>query len=91
MNPTGALLYQPFLTGQPPAAPPASGIRGGIDIIDTQSGELRARIFLPEPFAMLATDTDALHGSFLAIDETGQRIFALTTSGLTIVQLAQAP
>jgi hypothetical protein len=40
---------------------------------------------------MLSTDTDALHGSFLAIDETGQRIFALTTSGVTILQLASIP
>jgi hypothetical protein len=40
---------------------------------------------------MLSTDTDALHGSFLAVDENGQRIFALTSSGLTILQLAQVP
>jgi len=46
---------------------------------------------LPEPLAMLSTDIDALHGVFLAVDENGQRIFALTTSGLTIVQLANVP
>jgi len=46
---------------------------------------------LPEPLAALSTDLDALHGSFLAIDENGQRIFALTTSGLTIIQLADVP
>ncbi len=40
---------------------------------------------------MLSTDVDAQHGSFLAIDENGQRIFALTTSGLTVVQLASVP
>ena len=91
MHPTGALLYQPFLTGTPPAAPPAANIQGGIDIIDTHSGCLRLRLFLPEPLAMLSSDVDALHGSFLAIDENGQRIFALTTSGLTIVQLATVP
>jgi hypothetical protein len=39
----------------------------------------------------LSTDLDALHGSFLAVDETGQRIFALTTSGLTVLQLATVP
>jgi len=32
----------------------------------------RRRIFLPEPFAMLSTDTDGQHGSFLTIDENGQ-------------------
>jgi len=41
------------------------------------------------------TDVDALHGEFLAIDENGQRLFAITSldgspqnAALTIVQLA---
>jgi hypothetical protein len=46
---------------------------------------------LPEPTAMLSADVDGLHGSFLAIDENSQRIFALTASGLTVVQLAPVP
>jgi hypothetical protein len=91
LHPTGALLYQPFLTGPAPAAPPATGIQGGVDILDAHTGLLRLRIFLPEPLATLSTDIDALHGSFLAVDENGQRIFALTTSGLTVVQLADVP
>src|SRR4029077_9265777 len=91
LHPTGALLYQPFLTGPAPAAPPATAIQGGIDILDAHTGLLRLRIFLPEPLATLSTDIDALHGSFLAVDENGQRIFALTTSGLTVVQLAIVP
>jgi len=91
LHPTGALLYQPFLTGPAPAAPSATGIQGGVDILDAHTGRLRLRIFLPEPLAALSTDLDALHGSFLAVDETGQRIFALSTSGLTVVQLATVP
>lgn len=91
LHPSGALLYEPFLDGPPPAAPPATGIHGGIDIRDAHSGRLRLRIYLPEPFAMLSTDTDGLHGDFLAIDENGQRLFALTTSGLTVVKLSSVP
>jgi IPT/TIG domain len=91
VHPTGALLYQPFLTGPAPAAPPAVGIQGGVDILDAHTGRLHLRIFLPEPLAALSTDLDALHGSFLSIDENGQKIFALTTSGLTVVQLATVP
>lgn len=34
---------------------------------------------------------DGLHGAFLTIDENGQRLVALTTSGLSIVQLANVP
>jgi hypothetical protein len=91
MHPTCAMIYQPFLNGPAPAAPPAVGVQGGVDILDAHSGRLRRRIFLPEPFAALSTDTTALLGQFLAIDENGQRIFAITTSGLTVVQLASVP
>jgi hypothetical protein len=45
-------------------------------------------VYLPEPFL---TAADALHGSFLATDEWGQKIFALTQSGLTVVELASVP
>jgi len=91
LHPSGALLYQPFLTGPAPAAPSTIGIQGGVDILDAHTGLLRLRIILPEPLATLSADIDALHGSFLAIDENGQRIFALTTSGLTVIQLTTVP
>src|SRR5712691_300742 len=90
-HPSGALIYQPFLTG----APASPGARGGIDIFDAHSGALRLRIFLPQQFM---TDVDGLHGSFLATDENGQRLFAMTSSdgtpqnaALTVVQLAVVP
>jgi hypothetical protein len=91
LHPSGALIYQPFLTG----APGAAATRGGIDILDSRTGTLRLRIFLPQQFL---TDIDGLHGSFLAVDETGTRLFALTSSdgtaqnaAVTIVQLASVP
>jgi IPT/TIG domain len=44
------------------------------------------------------TDVDGLHGCFLAIDENGQRLFAITSedgtiqnAGVTIVTLASVP
>jgi hypothetical protein len=91
LHPSGSLLYDPFLDGPPPAAPPATGIHGGIDIRGAQSGQLRLRVYLPEPFAMLNTDVDGLHGGFLTTEMYGQHLFALTTNGLTIVQLANVP
>jgi hypothetical protein len=91
LHPSGALLYEPFLDGAPPPTPPATGIHGGVDIRDAHSGQLRMRVYLPEPFAMLSTDTDDLHGTFLTVDENGQRLFALTTSGLTVLQFASVP
>jgi IPT/TIG domain len=91
MHPSGALVYEPFLDGAAPSAPPAAGIHGGIDIRDAHNGRLRLRVMLPEAFAMLSTDVDGLHGSFLTVDENGQRLFAVTTSGLTVVQLNNVP
>jgi hypothetical protein len=91
LHPSGALIYQPFLTG----APASPGVKGGIDILDAHSGGLRLRLFLPQQFL---TDVDGLHGDFLAIDENGQRLFAMTSfdgppqhAALTIVQLAVVP
>jgi hypothetical protein len=62
---------------------------------DAHSGARRLRIFLPQQFL---TDVDGLHGDFLATDENGQRLFAITSSdgtpqhaALTIVQLAAVP
>jgi hypothetical protein len=91
LHPSGALVYVPFLTGPAPAAAPFTGLEGGVDILDAHTGRLRLRVILPEPLAMLSTDVDGLHGRFLAIDENGQRIFALTASALTVVQLARVP
>ena len=91
LHPSGALLYQPFLTGVPGSA----GVKGGVDILDAHSGILRLRVSLPQQFMM---DIDALHGSFLAIDENGQRLFAITSSdgtpqnaSVTVIQLAAVP
>jgi IPT/TIG domain len=91
LHPSGALIYQPFLT----AAPGSAGVKGGIDILDAHSGVLRLRLFLSQ---QLLTDVDGLHGSFLTTDEDGQRLFALTSSdgspqnaALTVLQLSSVP
>ncbi|MGB2590752.1 MAG: IPT/TIG domain-containing protein [Candidatus Acidiferrum sp.] len=91
LHPTGALLYQPFLTG--PAG--NAGVQGGVDILDAHTGSLRLRILLPQQFM---TDVDGLHGSFLAVDENGQRLFCITSTdgtaqnaGITVVTLAKVP
>src|SRR5277367_6135850 len=91
LHPSGALIYQPFLTG--PAG--NAGVKGGIDILDAHNGALRLRILLPQ---QLMTDVDGLHGGFLTTDENGQRLFAITSTdgtaqnaGITIVTLANVP
>ncbi len=91
LHPSGALIYQPFLTG--PAGNP--GVKGGVDIFDAHSGALRLRILLAQ---QLMTDVDGLHGSFLTTDENGQRLFAITSTdgtaqnaGVTVIALANVP
>src|SRR5260370_40446096 len=76
LHPSGALIYQPFLTGPSGSA----GVKGGIDILDAHSGALRLRIFLSQQFM---TDVDCLHGGFLATDANGQRLFSITSSDVT--------
>jgi hypothetical protein len=83
IHPSGALTYEPFLTGAPPSAPPATGIQGGVDIRDAHSGQLRLRVYMPEPFAMLNTDVNGLHGAFLTTDENGQRLVPLGIGSLS--------
>jgi hypothetical protein len=73
------------------ACPCLHGIRGGVDIRDAHNGALSVRVYLPEPLAMLSTDIDGLHGGFLTVDEHGQRLFAVTTSGLSVANLANVP
>jgi hypothetical protein len=91
LHPSGALLYQPFLTG--PAG--TAGIQGGVDILDVHTGALRLRILMHQQFM---TDVDGMHGSFLTTDENGQRLFAITSkdgtaqnAGVTVVTLANVP
>ena len=91
LHPSGSLLYQPFLTG--PAG--SAGGKGGVDILDAHTGAFRLRVLLPQQFM---TDVDGLHGSFLAIDENGQRLFAITSTdgtaqnaGVTVITLAKVP
>ncbi|HKV25253.1 MAG TPA: IPT/TIG domain-containing protein [Candidatus Acidoferrum sp.] len=91
LHPSGALLYVPFLSGTAGAA----GTKGGIDILDARTGMLRLRIFLPQQFM---TDVDGLHGSFLTVDQNGQRLFAITSTdgtpqnaGVSVVTLANVP
>ena len=96
MHPSGALVYQPFLAGPAPpppqaGAPLATGPQSGVDILDSHTGQLRLRVLLPEPLAATSADVDGLHAQFITVDENGQRIFVLTVSGLTVVQLVNVP
>ncbi len=79
LHPSGSLLYLPFLTG--PAG--SAGVKGGVDILDAHTGVLRLRVLLAQQFM---TDVDGLHGSFLAIDENGQRLFAITSTDGTALE-----
>jgi hypothetical protein len=91
LHPSGALVYIPFLSGPAPATAPFTGLLGGVDIVDANTGQLRLIVMLPEPLAMLAADVDGWHGKFMTVDENGQNIFALTASGLSVVQLTRVP
>jgi hypothetical protein len=57
--------------------------QNGIDIYDVHHGSQRERVLLAETLSATSSQ--------MAIDETGLRIFLLTASGLTVVQLDSVP
>ena len=61
-----------------------SSTNWGVDIIDVHHGQRAERILLNERGGV------HLSGS-IAVDETGQRIFFITNSGLTVVDLDSVP
>ncbi len=70
LHPTGALVYEPFLDGPRACRSSRDWHSPVASIFATRTTEkLRLRIYLPEPFAMLNTDVDGLHGGFLTTDE----------------------
>jgi hypothetical protein len=57
-----------------------------IDFIDVATGKLRARYAAPEPILTPQNVADVQDA--LAIDSTGQTIFSISSSGLTVIQLS---
>lgn len=80
LNDTGSLYYVPY--------PPVSGLsysqpNSFFDIVDVRQGLVKMRFSLTETISDIADS--------LAIDPTGRHVYLLTTTGLTIVDLGQAP
>jgi DNA-binding beta-propeller fold protein YncE len=62
---------------------PQSSSVGDVDIFDVHTGRLVLNVVLPEP---LPSTLNAM-----ALDETGTKMFLISNSGVTIVQLSQLP
>lgn len=75
LNDSGSLLCSPF-------AATTSG--SFVDIYDVQRNELKERILFPEQFSSKAMNA-------MALDTTGQNIFLITNTGLTIATLDAVP
>src|SRR5207248_5102987 len=78
MDRSGALLY---------------AVNGaGVDIIDARTGQLRERVLLTEPILGGPTEVvPTTPSKVIAITPTGDQIFLLTRSGLTVVDLDSVP
>jgi len=80
LNDSGSLLYVPYSQG--------------INIFDIRHGDLRERIFLTEQMNNFYQSIHDLSNKMIhnmAIDETGKRIFLITSAGLTIATLDSVP
>jgi hypothetical protein len=81
LHPSGGLLYQPSQ---------AISARQGVDIFGVRDAKLRERILLADgyPTRFVGSGMDA---GYLAIDDTGERLFIISKSGLTVAKLAAVP
>lgn len=84
LNDAGSLAYVGDFLNIPVVG--ATSNQDVIDIFDVRHGDLRERVYLSEQFL---PEQQAQNG--LAIDPTGQNIFLLTSTGLTIVALDNVP
>jgi hypothetical protein len=57
-----------------------------VEFWDTAQGTLRARLMTPEELHVLVSPEEALAPA-LALDPTGQTIYAISASGLTVLKL----
>ncbi|HEV7553696.1 MAG TPA: hypothetical protein VGP65_18585, partial [Candidatus Angelobacter sp.] len=69
-SPAGSVLLQPMLNA--------------IEFFDTSSGQLRARMMMPEP---LVNKTIPFASTGVAVDPSGQTVFVISASGLTLIHL----
>jgi hypothetical protein len=63
----------------------------GIDIMDARSGQLRERVRLSEQILSGATEVLQTPSKVMAVTPAGDRVFLLTTAGLTVVELDAVP
>jgi hypothetical protein len=95
---TNATIYpdlappdQPFCTG---AIFSASGrtllspLSDSIDFFDTQTGTLRGRLLTPEPLPTGGEPVATTSAGVIALDPNQQTIYAISQSGLTVLNLA---
>ena len=76
LGPSGSLLYVPQLT-------PQDDLTQGVDVFDVHRQRLALRVALPDP----------LPGSQngMALDETGTKMFLISSTGITVAELQAAP
>jgi hypothetical protein len=63
----------------------------GIDIMDARSGQLRERVRLSEQILSGPTEVVQTPSKVMAVTPAGDRVFLLTSAGLTIVELDAVP
>lgn len=77
LDQSGALLY---------------GVTGaGIDVIDARTGQLRERILLSEQIVGGPTEQTQTPSKTIAVTPEGSQIVALTSAGITVIQLDAVP
>ena len=84
LNAAGSLVYVPVKVSIPTGG--AATSESAVDIYDVENTTLRERVLLTQKLPLPTGIANAM-----AIDSIGQKIFLLTTTGLTIVTLDAVP
>jgi DNA-binding beta-propeller fold protein YncE len=78
LNPSGSLFYLPEQTSFS-----SIPITSGVDIFDVHRGRLATRLALPDPVVSAFVP--------MTLDDTGERIFLISSKGIMIAQLVHVP
>jgi hypothetical protein len=79
LNPSGSLVFEPYLYGPSGLMQPTQGV----DISDVHTGHIALRVALSDPISPVFGP--------MVLDETGSRMFFITSTGITVDQLNEIP
>jgi hypothetical protein len=83
LNTSGSVVLLPYTKTYDGAS-----TTGLVRVLDVNRGQMLGTVVFPEGFL---SSIDSLSNRYFAVDDTGRRLFGITTSGVSIVELYEPP